>query len=322
MAGVAQPVSTQAMRPGEAPRPKVVYVLGAGRSGSTILGVALGNCDGVFFAGELDKWLTESGRPTLDDPERARFWGGVREQVKNAEHLFGYQTRCLERSSAVFQIRAWPARRRLRSEYRRVSEELYLAIARATGATHIVDSSHYPLRARELQGLAGIDLYLLYLVRDPHSVVASLGRKDVPERSFGTLVSNAYLFLTHLFAVPVFLRHPRARRLFLRYEDLRANPERVLGEVLRQLDSNASVPDVGSLRTGVPLHGNRLVAEEVVALEDPARSGRRGSPLTTILQLPWTLVFALLRPKVNSSTSRAQPRADALAQPRARLDDR
>ena len=31
------------------PPPKVLYVLGAGRSGSTILGVALGNFEGVFF---------------------------------------------------------------------------------------------------------------------------------------------------------------------------------------------------------------------------------------------------------------------------------
>src|SRR2546423_15271469 len=54
-------------------RPKVVYVMGAGRSGSTILGVTLGNCADVFFAGELDKWLALSGKPTGEDTERVRF---------------------------------------------------------------------------------------------------------------------------------------------------------------------------------------------------------------------------------------------------------
>ena len=38
-------------------RPRVIYIMGAGRSGSTILGVSLGNCADLVYAGELDKWL-------------------------------------------------------------------------------------------------------------------------------------------------------------------------------------------------------------------------------------------------------------------------
>ncbi len=47
--------------------------MGAGRSGSTTLGVTLGNCAGVLYAGELDNWLARSGTP-LESPERLRFW--------------------------------------------------------------------------------------------------------------------------------------------------------------------------------------------------------------------------------------------------------
>src|SRR3989440_11450989 len=83
-------------------RPQVLYVMGAGRSGSTILGVALGNCDGLFYAGELDKWLPRSGEPPLDGDERARFWAVVRQGVSGAEPLFGGQAhRYLERSSGL-----------------------------------------------------------------------------------------------------------------------------------------------------------------------------------------------------------------------------
>ena len=205
-------------------RPKVLYVMGAGRSGSTILGVALGNCGNVFFAGELDRWLARSGVPR-DGPERTRFWSVVREGVDDAAELFGGKTTSLERSSALLDIRKWPARRRLRQRYRRVSEDLYLAIRRVTGMTDIVDSSHYPLRAREAaEALQGIDLYLLFLVRDPQGVVASLGRDDVPERRFGVPRANAYLWLTYVLSVFVFLRHPRDRRLFVRHEDFVADP--------------------------------------------------------------------------------------------------
>jgi Sulfotransferase family len=283
-------------------RPKVVYVMGAGRSGSTILGVALGNCDNVFFAGELDRWLPRSGIPR-DDPEVTRFWSTVREDVDDAAELFGGKTTYLERSSALLDIRKWRTRRRLRRRYRDVSESLYLAIGRAAGTTHIVDTSHYPLRARELRALRGIDLYLLFLVRDPQGVVASLGRHDVVERRFGMPTANAYLWLTYLLSVFVFLRHPRERRLFVRHEDLVADPEGVLRQILDRCDSTASPPDLRALRTGVPFHGNRLIGSKVVALSPSTATPDRVSRVTAVLQLPWAAVFSRLRPAVSASRS-------------------
>ena len=84
-AGAMQDQSTAAAAPdATAARPQVVYVMGSGRSGSTILGLALGNCDGVFYAGELDNWLVRSGTPVLGGLERTRFWSTVRDDVPGA----------------------------------------------------------------------------------------------------------------------------------------------------------------------------------------------------------------------------------------------
>jgi Sulfotransferase family len=283
-------------------RPKVIYVMGAGRSGSTILGVALGNCAEVFFAGELDKWLARSGVPRREDPELHRFWETVRREMGDAQDLFGGRAGNLERSSALLDPRRWPVRRRLRRRYRLLSAELYRAVASAAGTTHIVDTSHYPLRARELQALREIDLYLLFLVRDPQGVVASLGRDDVPERRFGMLTSNAYLWLTYVLAVTVFLRHPRDRRIFVRHEDFVEEPARVLRQILDTADSPAPVPPLTSLRSGVPFHGNRLVAEDSIVLEIRPAAPTRSSRVTSMLQLPWSFVFSRLRPAASAST--------------------
>src|SRR5947209_13698495 len=95
-------------------RPKVLYVMGAGRSGSTILGIALGNCEGVFFAGELDKWLPRGGTPSLRDPERDRFWSGVRAQIPDTGAITGAEARAIERSSSLFA----PTARRMRIRVR------------------------------------------------------------------------------------------------------------------------------------------------------------------------------------------------------------
>jgi hypothetical protein len=302
----------EAPLPAYAGRPTVLYVMGAGRSGSTILGVALGNCENVFFAGELDRWLPKCGIPRGDpSPERARFWSDVRLQIDDASELFGGKTTYLERSSALLDPRKWRARRRLRARYRHVSEELYQAIQRVTGVATIVDTSHYPLRARELRALGGVELHLLLLVRDPRRVIASLGREDVPERTFGVLTANAYLWLTHLLSVLVFLRHPRDRRVFVRYEQFVADPEAVIAQILEgRCGAVALPPDLESLRTGVPFHGNRLVKSEVVALEPPSDSSPRSWSLTTFLQLPWTLVFALLRPAARTSAPARRSRSE------------
>jgi hypothetical protein len=288
--------ASSAPGPSSGAGPNVIYVMGAGRSGSTILGVALGNCEGVFYAGELDKWLMRSGIPALGGDERERFWERVRARVEASE-LFGFRARALERSSTLLRPRKWRERLRLGARYREVAEQLYRAIAEVSGATHIVDSSHYPLRARELQSLEGIDLHLIFLVRDPRAVVASFARADVPERTFGTFTTNAYLWLTHLVSLFVFLRHPRRRRVLLRYEDFLADPDSAMRDVLDRVGSAAATPDFTSLRTGLPIQGNRLIREPVVELKSPEATSPARSPLTSLLQLPWRLVFRLIGPR-------------------------
>ena len=267
MAGTA---TSGSGHPREAARPKLIYVMGSGRSGSTILGVALGNCEGVFYAGELDNWLARAGVPLHGGIERRRFWSEVRREMAGAENLFGHDSqRLLERSFSPFRIHRWRVRRRLRGDYRRVSEKLYRTIARIAGATYVIDTAHFPMRGRELQALDGIDLYLIFLIRDPQSVVASfnlsLNRNDAAERWLRVLSTNANLWLTHVLSTLVFLRHPRARRMLLKHEDLLADPEGMLRTILDWSGSSAPLPDLTSLKTGFPINGNRLLQAEVVS---------------------------------------------------------
>lgn len=279
-------------------RPRVLYVMGAGRSGSTILGVTLGNCPGVFYAGELDAWLPRAGEPQLDGPARTAFWERVRSRMGGeASELFGREAQVsIERSLALVRVHKWPARRRLRGAYRRVARKLYAAVAAETGGQVIVDTSHYPLRARELQREAGVELHLLYLVRDPQSVVRSFNRKDVAQYTKSTITTNVYLWLTNLLAVLVFLRQPRERRLFVRYEDFLARPAEVLGDILDQVGLAALPEDLDRLSTGVAFQGNRLIRQETIALQRSGEEAGRRSRLTSFSQLPWRIVLSRMRP--------------------------
>jgi hypothetical protein len=282
-----------------ADKPKVLYVLGAHRSGSTVLGVTLGNCANVFFAGELHSWLTRRGVPSFGGEQGAQLWQAIADEVPNAQELFGHETQLtLDRSSVIYRPHKWPRRRRLRGPYRRIYEDLYRAIARQTGSTQIVDTSHYPLRAIELQALGGIELYLLFLVRDPQGVVDSFDARHTDSPSKSSFVTNAQLWVTHLLALLAFARQPRERRMFVRHEDFLADPAGVLGQILERTGSSAPIPDLTALRTGSPLQGNRfLKRSEVIALRGPGAPPRR-SLLTKAMQLPFALLFSRLRPAV------------------------
>jgi hypothetical protein len=289
---------------------KVVYVMGAAHSGSTILGVALGNCAEFFYAGEVEEWLVNGGEPDYGGTERTRFWRAVREQVSGAEDLFGTQVnRCLERSSALFRVGRWRQRRRLRGRFRRVTGQLYEVIARTSGARHIVDTSVFPLRARELKALTEIELYLVFLVRDPQGVVASelrgIHRQDRAERHLRTLTTNLNLWLTNLVSLLVFQGHPRERRLFVRHEDFLAEPAGVLRAILELVGSHADIPDLASLRTGIPLVGNKLIRSEVVAVRPAQSRAPRSSRLTALVQLPWRALLARIGPNAGAAGSRS-----------------
>ena len=226
--------------PGSLGPPRVIYVMGSGRSGSTVLGVTLGNCEGIFYAGELDTWLARSGEPILGGLERTRFWRD----------------------------------------------------------------------ARELQAMEGIELHLVFLYRDPESVVASFARlvkrQDVAERRLRELSTNVNLWITHLLSVLVFVRQPRERRMLLHHEDFLADPEGVIRDVLRRVGSSAPMPDLESLRTGYPLKGNRLIRSETIAVRGRTPTAPRRSRVTALAQLPWTLAVARLEPVAGSAGRRRE----------------
>jgi hypothetical protein len=296
-------------------RPKVLYVMGAGRSGSTVFGIALGNCPNVFYAGELDAWLARDGVPQIeDDPERQAFWAGVREETERGTDalpgLYGITAqRAIERSLAVLRPQLWRTRRRLLPAYRAVAGALYGAVARQSGAPFIVDTSHYPLRARALQPVDTVELYLLYLRRDPRSVAASFRRTDVAQYSKSTLTTNVYLWLTSLLSVLVYCRQPSNRRMTVRYEDFVARPDAVVRDVLELAGASPDrLPDFSSLAAGLPFQGNRVMRRATVSLDGGLARALPRWTVTRLLQAPLAAVHALLRPVAGMSGEPAAKR--------------
>ena len=214
-------------------------------------------------------------------------------------------------------------RRALQGPYRRIAGRLFGAIAATAEAGYVVDTSHFPLRARELQHVPELELCLVFLVRDPQAVVASIGRlasgRSSARRTLMGLKTNADLWLTYGLSLAAFTAQPPGRRLFVRYEDFLERPRGgAAGDPRARRLLAAEIPDLAHLRTGPAIHANRLIDSEEVAL---GRGGKGRPPqrslLTWLLQWPWSRVFARLRARVRSLLLARQPFAGPLEHRRA-----
>ena len=185
---------------GQTPSPvNVLYIAGAGRSGSTLLARMLGEIDGYVPVGELryfwsrgmlERRLCGCGAPIPD----CWFWSPIVERFSRLGETRVHET--IDRIDAMMGPRASLGAliSRLRGRRLRLHDNatldrigsLYAAVQRATGARCIVDSSKPPTYGLLLDAVPGIDLRVVHLVRDPRATAFSwLRYKPARDRPSG-----------------------------------------------------------------------------------------------------------------------------------------
>jgi hypothetical protein len=246
-------------------RVKVLYIVGMGRSGSTILANSLGEVDGFFSAGEICyMWrnnLVENRLCGCGAPFReCEVWGRVLERAFGGSENVDPREMMRELSAGA-RTRHLPlmlsgsGRRRLADRMRPLLNNtgaLYKALAAETGSRVIVDSSKEPAYGRALGMAPGIDLRVLHLVRDPRATAYSWSKKkpqpDSPDREFMVQFSpfkNSWMWDSWNGAAEALWGRDKSRYLRLRYEDFVADPRSSFGRILDLLDEDAEPPLAG-----------------------------------------------------------------------------
>jgi hypothetical protein len=174
---------------------EVVYIAGAGRSGSTLLAMLLGTIPGFEPVGELRHiWargvqgnqLCGCGREFHDCP----FWSKV------GRHAFGgwddapagrmieLQRRVdrLRHVPALSLLRLSPERRRLADEYAEAMSRVYHAVGGLSDVRAVVDSSKSVTYALLLGRMPDVTPRVIHLLRDSRAVAHSwTRRRAMPE---------------------------------------------------------------------------------------------------------------------------------------------
>lgn len=240
-------------------RPRVLYLGGLGRSGTTVLERVLGELPGTCSVGELvHLWQ----RGVLDDEtcgcgepfSRCPFWTEVgRRAFGGWDPGLAVRTEALrprvDRTRFIPGLIAPRLLGRHRAELREYVGtflRLYRAISEAAGGAVVIDSSKHSSLAYCLRTEPGIDLRVVHVVRDSRGVAYSW-TKEVRRPEAGDAAGNgalmtryspsrsSVLWVGHNLFFGLLGRLGTRTRL-LRYEDFVAEPRAVLTELAEFAD--------------------------------------------------------------------------------------
>lgn len=245
------------------PAPRILYIGGWGRSGSTLLARLLGEHPSMTFVGELrDLWhrgVAENRLCGCSDPfDRCRFWSAVAQRASGGwdsipvEQMQRLRDRADKPWWTPFYRRGHvpgPVRDDV-ATYVDILTRVTRAMQAEVGPDGwIVDSSKIPSFAWLLSQVPGIDLRVVHLVRDARGSVyswqKSVRRTDATDTSddgedapmmlqYSPVSASArYVVYNHqaeglAAATPHYVR--------TRYEDLVAAPRRELDRIAERLD--------------------------------------------------------------------------------------
>jgi len=256
--------------------PRILYIAGYSRSGSTLLDMALDSSGRIASTGELTYLQDDAAAPdrlctcgaAYGSCSRYADWlarrpAGEGNQVRRIEHR-GNLRRLLAGSVAAEEARAYSA----------YARSLFGHIGTATGAEIVVDSSK---SARDAAGrplalslLAGLDVCILHLTRDPRHTVQSYvtrGSNWVLEghrtrRPLETWRPILGWTMANRIARRLGREIGAERYLHLKFEDVLADPASALGRIgaFAGIDLGNAIEHVAASRAFVAGHmvgGNR-----------------------------------------------------------------
>lgn len=288
-----------------ADRPVVVYIAGAGRSGSTLLERLIAEKLNAVQVGELRMILAarrwgvtcECGAELRTCPQ----WSPIADVVFGDLDAASIQQmeatlRGLASNRSVRLLRgrdSWTdPEREVAARY----ASLYVELQRHAGAEVIVDSSKTPAYGLMISNAQTVDLRVVHLVRDSRAVAYSWQRPkpwtaDGEEKmQLRSPVTSARMWMVHN-TVSALLARRVERSTILRYEDLVVDPDAAVDAIVADL---GLVRNVGTAPESHGILGNPVRFDKTprsIRVDDEWRRGlsARDTHLTSALTWPLLL---------------------------------
>ena len=265
-------------------RIKVIYILGLGRSGTTLLDMILGNMTNAISCGELNRYPYEEGRPYQypDEHPAQRLWMEVKVEFEarypetDWKRMAELHRQFEFHGQFILNYFGLYSKAKFR-DYICFVERVYQLVAEKTDRAVLIDSSKYSNRALSIGRSEKVEVAYLYIKRRPSSVVASFAKKEVEQTPKSWFAANLYYFLASSLCHFAFWRlRNNHRAISLRYEDLMGDPKKYFGLIGEKLDVDSS-EIIRNLESSTPFsggtiyYGNRVRLQEKVSLRPPSK---------------------------------------------------
>jgi len=317
--------------------PKVLYIGGTGRTGSTMLDQLLGQFAGYFSGGEMaffwSRGIAAGAICACGEPVRTcAVWShAIASVTENPDQLAARMVELRRRFWSPHVFLMWIprfSRRRMRelAEFPTTVEALYDDVASTQSSTVFIDSTKEPHYSYILREGSELDLRFLHLVRDPRAVGCSWQRRktetglstdEIMEQRSST-ISSAYFMFSNTVAELFWGSRPD-RYAFLRYEDFVADPSGIL-EAIGNFAGTPIVPEsvldelsfpIGKMHTswGNP---SRVGRTSITIRQDDAWMSELSvlsKVVITVLTLPLLLRYGY---PIRPSGKRLSPRSSRL----------
>jgi hypothetical protein len=235
--------------------PRLIFLGGLGRSGSTIAGQLLGEFPGACNVGEVvhlwQRGIMGSQRCGCGEPfPECPFWNEVGHAAfggwRNVDVTEVSALRARIDRMRFIPVLAMPrlsaAHRRVLDEYLSYYLHVYSAIAEVSGCEAIVDSSKNGSLAFCLRWRTDLDFRVIHLVRDPRAVAYSWARQVArPDMNSPAALGDRRMWTYSASAAAMqwnvqngamhLLARSGTPRLLVRYEDFASAPETVLAQI-------------------------------------------------------------------------------------------
>lgn len=200
---------------------KVIYILGSGHSGSTLVDLVLGSHSAIESGGEFAKYIDYVDPASARPSEKRLCTCGV--AVDACPHWQAVRTRLRNEHGSDLQN----TKSEDPAEFQRANARVIRAILASARKEYFCDSSKQADRCWQLLGSERFDLWVVHLVRDGRAVGYSYKRK------YQTYLPEVWRWA----AINTHLRTRLARELgerymFVRYEDFTADPRRETTRIL------------------------------------------------------------------------------------------
>jgi hypothetical protein len=286
-------------------KPKIIYILGAGRSGTTLVDIILGNAEGLLSCGELNRYGKRNGVPGGEDfgISRLNYWDDIKHsmlelggpdvliRMKQYSDIFEHHKGFLK--SLIF------GKGRLFNDYARLNELLLSIISEQNAGKQLIDSSKYPGRLFWLSFL-NYDIKIVYVRRDPVDVVDSFQKKEIKQPPKPWLLASVYCafisFLSRWVINKILNKH---KCYELNYADLINTPSECLQELSLEIGVDmGAVIDVirekRSLIVGNLFEGNRIRYKEELKLIEASgnRKNKFRDKIVRLINAPFYKSFS------------------------------